>query len=249
MSFASRWRALEREFANAAAVDGDVYLPNFAPSGPVDFILVGMEPSLGRWARTPAEAAARIASGFRNFMWSVEDFIVHHAVRSVLCAGGRTYHITDVSKGAMTVNKAQIDRRARYARWIALLDREVQLVARPNAQLVAIGRAVEKCLIGVDGARRCTSVLHYSPLASSARDTVVVGREAEFASFSNDLSLQDILDVADEVMREHSVPSSLAVEALKRVEKTTLSVSRKKLAFGYAVAFAAIRMRAGSPGG
>ena len=53
MSFATRVRELEDEFAAAAAVDGDVYLPNFTPSGPVDAVLIGMEPSLGWWARTP----------------------------------------------------------------------------------------------------------------------------------------------------------------------------------------------------
>ena len=80
MSFITQMRELEQEFAAAAAVDGDVYLPNFTPSGPVDAVLIGMEPSLGWWARTPAEAAPKIAAGFRNFMWSPEDFILHYAL-------------------------------------------------------------------------------------------------------------------------------------------------------------------------
>lgn len=63
MSFAARMRDLEQEFARAAAVDGDVYLPNFTPSGPVDAVLIGMEPSLGWWARTSSEAAVKIAAG------------------------------------------------------------------------------------------------------------------------------------------------------------------------------------------
>jgi hypothetical protein len=94
MSFATQMRDLEREFAAAAAVDGDVYLPNFTPAGPVDAVLIGMEPSLGRWARTAAEAAPKIAAGFRNFMWSPEDFILHYAVRRSLCSAGGTYHVT-----------------------------------------------------------------------------------------------------------------------------------------------------------
>src|SRR5581483_6448975 len=106
MDFAERMRDLEQEFAQAAAVDGDVYLPNFTPSGPVDAVLIGMEPSLGRWARTSSEAAAKIAAGFRNFMWSPEDFILHYAARRSLCSRAGTYHITDISKGAMTVENA-----------------------------------------------------------------------------------------------------------------------------------------------
>jgi len=103
MSFITQMRELEQEFAAAAAVHGDVYLPNFTPSGPVDAVLIGMEPSLGWWARTPAEAAAKIAAGFRNFMWSPEDFILHYAARRSLCSAAETYHVTDISKGAMTV--------------------------------------------------------------------------------------------------------------------------------------------------
>src|SRR6476620_10383358 len=111
MSFAERVRDLEQQFAAAAAIDGDVYLPNFTPTGPVDAVLIGMEPSLGRWSRTPAEARQRVAAGFRNFMWSLQDFIHHYAARRFLCSLGETYHITDVSKGAMMVSKARIDRR------------------------------------------------------------------------------------------------------------------------------------------
>jgi hypothetical protein len=116
LDFSTRMRALEEEFAAAAAVDDDVYLPNFTPTGPVDAVLIGMEPSLGWWARTPETAAPKIAGGFRNFMWSPEDFILHYSARRSLCSAGGTYHITDISKGAMTVEKARIDRRARYAR-------------------------------------------------------------------------------------------------------------------------------------
>jgi hypothetical protein len=28
-----------------------------------------------------------VAAGFRNFMWSPEDFILHYAVRRFLCSG------------------------------------------------------------------------------------------------------------------------------------------------------------------
>jgi hypothetical protein len=243
-SFSAHWSALEQDFADAAMVDGDVYLPVFPPSGPVDAILIGMEPSLGRWARTPVEAGRRISAGFKNFMWSVEDFIVHHAVRRVLCAGGQTYHLTDVSKGAMTVEKAHVDRRARYARWSALLERELRLVSKPDARVIAIGRDVEKVLARMSGVRQFTGILHYSPLASAGRDAAVRGREEEFTSFAKALELTDIIEVAREVLREHSVPAPLVAETLRRLEKAQLSVCRKKLAFSYAVAFSEFRARA-----
>src|SRR5206468_7871919 len=161
MSFITQMRELEQEFAAAAAVDGDVYLPNFTPSGPVDAVLIGMEPSLGWWARTPAEAAQKIAAGFRNFMWSPEDFILHYAARRSLCSAGGTYHVTDISKGAMTVKMARIDRRARYARWAVLLDKEVTLIAKPGAHIIAIGRDVCSLLERNGLYRDVKSIMHY----------------------------------------------------------------------------------------
>jgi hypothetical protein len=166
MSFAARVRDLENRFAAAAAIDGDVYLPNFTPSAPVDAILIGMEPSLGWWARTAADAASKIAAGFRNFMWSPEDFILHYAARRSLCPPGGTYHITDVSKGAMIVAKANIDRNARYARWVGLLHEEVDLIAKPHARIVAIGRKVRALLDRHRLDREVAHVMHYSAQAS-----------------------------------------------------------------------------------
>lgn len=241
MNFATRMRDLEHEFARAAAVDGDVYLPNLTPSGPVDAVLIGMEPSLGWWARTPSEAAAKIAAGFRNFMWSPEDFILHYAARRSLCSPGGTYHITDISKGAMTVEKAQIDRRARYARWAALLDKEVRLIAKPGAHIIAIGRDVYGFLERNGFGRDVKSIMHYSALANAARNAAVIGREAEFRAFAEMLSIQDIVDLAAEIMQENSISAAMSAETIARLRKATLSESRKKLAFIYSTAFANLR--------
>jgi hypothetical protein len=241
VSFADRMRDLESRFAAAAAVDGDVYLPNFTPCAPVDAILIAMEPSLGWWARTPAEAALRIAAGFRNFMWSPEDFILHYAARRSLCPPGGAYHITDVSKGAMTVAKAHVDRDARYARWVGLLHEEVELIAKPHARIVAIGREVRILLDRHGFDRDVTAVMHYSAQASRYRDSALEGREPEFEVFARTLSMEDIVATADAVMREHAVPATLSSETITRLRKAKLSDSRKKLAFVYLTAFTELR--------
>jgi hypothetical protein len=233
-------RDLEHEFARVAAVDGDVYLPNFTPSGPVDAVLIGMEPSLGWWARTPSEADAKIAAGFRNFMWSPEDFILHYAARRSLCSAGGTYHITDISKGAMTVEKAHIDRGGRYARWAPLLDKEIRLIAKPGAHIIAIGRDVYGFLERNGFDRDVKSIMHYSPLANAARNAAVIGREAEFRAFSEMLSIQDIVDVAAEIMQENAIPVAMSADTIARLRKATLSESRKKLAFIYSTVFATL---------
>lgn len=240
--FAGRMRDLEARFAATAAADGDVYLPNFTPSAPVDAVFIGMEPSLGRWARTPDEAATRIAAGFRNFMWSPEDFILHYAARTSICASGGTYHITDVSKGAMTVEKANVDRRARYARWAALLDEELRLIEKPGTRIIAIGREVGLCLARHGFNREFTSIIHYSQLASAARTSAVLGREPEFRAFAETVSLNTLVEVATDIMREQSVPAAMAEETLTRIRRAKLSESHKKLAFAYVTSFTAPHM-------
>jgi hypothetical protein len=242
MSFAFQMHDLEQKFAATAAVDGDVYLPNFTPSGPVDAVLIGMEPSLGWWARTPAEATAKIAAGFRNFMWSPEDFILHYTARRFLCSAGETYHITDISKGAMTVEKAHIDRRARYARWAVLLDEELRLIAKPDAHIIAIGRDVSVFLKRHGPDRDVARIVHYSAQANAARNAAVIGREAEFRAFSERLSMQHIVDVAEEIMRENAIPAAMSAETMARIQKAKLSESRKKLAFIYSTVFAKLRV-------
>jgi hypothetical protein len=234
-------RDLEEKFAATAAVDGDVYLPNFTPSGPVDAILIGMEPSLGWWAHTPAEAASKIAAGFRNFMWSPEDFILHYAARRFLCSAGGVYHITDISKGAMTVGKANIDRRARYARWVTLLHEEVGLIAKPHARVIAIGREVRSVLERHGFDHDIASVMHYSAQASAARNAAVEGRESECRAFSETLSMEQIVDVAAALMREKAVPLPLSEQTIARLRQAKLSESRKKLAFIYSTAFTELR--------
>jgi len=243
MSFAARMHDLEEQFAATAAADGDVYLPNFTPTAPVDAVLVGMEPSFGWWARTHAEAGQKIAAGFRNFMWSPEDFILHFAARRSLCRSGETYHITDISKGSMTVKKAHIDRRARYARWAVLLDEELRLVAKPGAHIIAIGRDAGSFLQRHGLQSEIMNIMHYSAQAGFARNAAVRDREAEFRAFSETLSMQDVMDVAAEVMHENSVSAVLVSETLARLRKAVLSESRKKLAFIYSTAFATLRGR------
>jgi hypothetical protein len=74
------YRGLEERQKALVEVDGDILLPNPEPSGPVDYVLLCMEPSLGWWARTTDDARLRVAGGFRNFLFSTEDFIVHTAI-------------------------------------------------------------------------------------------------------------------------------------------------------------------------
>ena len=67
------------------------------------------------------------------------------------------------------------------------------------------------------------------------------GQEAEFRAFSERLSIQAVVDVAAEIMRENSVSVAISAETIARLRKAKLSESRKKLAFIYSTVFAKLR--------
>lgn len=72
-----------------AKMDGDVYVPNPAPATRVDHILVCMEPSFGAFARSVQDAEEKVSAGFRNFLSSVDDFLLHFSVKRYLCREGQ----------------------------------------------------------------------------------------------------------------------------------------------------------------
>jgi hypothetical protein len=83
--------------------------------------------------------------------------------------------------------------------------------------------------------------MHDSALANAARNAAVIGREGEFRAFSEVLSIQDIVDVAAEIMQDNSISAAMSAETIARLGKATLSESRKKLALIYSTAFAELR--------
>jgi len=75
--FRETYRSIESRMRNLAEADGDVYVPNPEPSGPVNNVFICMEPSLG--GGSPEKVRAEVEAGARNFVNSVEDFLLHWA--------------------------------------------------------------------------------------------------------------------------------------------------------------------------
>lgn len=236
-SFVDDYRSLECRFRNLAEADDDVYLPSVAPHNRVDFIFVGMEPSLKRWAKCTQDAQRQVDSGVRNFLFFVENFIVHFCIRKYLCHEGQTYHLTNVSKGAMPVKKAKQNRAERYRRWYPLLKEEIKLVSKPNGRIFAIGKEVERLLTGNGCGRVEATLLHYSSQASRYREKLIREREPEFEQFAATVNLGSILRVAEEVLTESGMSDEICERTLSRVEKASLSESLKMLMFGYKIEF------------
>lgn len=220
-----------------AEADGDVYLPNLDLNGPADYILICMEPSLGRWARNAEEARSKVKAGFRNFIYSIEDFILHFCVRRYLCGPEQRYHLTDLSKGAMLVKHAGVERVQRYNRWYSLLVKELDLVSTPNAKFIAVGGAVAEHLIRRGFSRPLTQIIHYSGLAASARKAGIIGHESNFESFRTSVKLADLITTAEDVLKHAQVSSPIKEEILVRLDGHQLSESRLQLIYNYKVAF------------
>lgn len=241
--FAARYRDLELRMKARAEADGDIFLPNPAPSGPVDYALVCMEPSLGRWAASPAIASEKIEAGFRNFMYSLEDFILHYCASRYICGEGQRYFVTDVSKGAMLVNRAGKERVERYNRWHDLLTDELDLLLRPSGRVIAVGNAVAKHFR--DRGLRVSTIMHYSGQAAAGRNAAIVGREEEFKAYRDSVTLRDVVENAEHYMLACGIPEHIRAETLARLSMAALTHSRRKLMFVYKTAFEGMQSPSG----
>jgi len=232
-TFAERYSELEERFRQQAKSDCYIYLPNVRPYAPVDFVFIAMEPSRRGWAKSREEAEARIARGFRNFITSVDALTLHFSIRRFLCKEEQTYHITDISKGVMWTREAYQGRQERYDCWYLLLCDELALVAKPSAKVFAIGKCVEHFLLKKGFSPRPVPLLHYSTQAARFRKECVRGREEEFQRFAATVSLDNIRQVAEEIIAEAQLPREKYDDFLNRLKEGDLSNSRKELIFCY----------------
>ncbi|MEO7189900.1 MAG: hypothetical protein ABI051_02475 [Vicinamibacterales bacterium] len=242
-AFRARYRELEQRMQALAEADGDVFLPNPEPEGPVHWLLICMEPSLGRWARSADQARSKVDAGFRNFLSSIDTAILHFCIRRYLCGPAERYHITDLSKGAMLVERAGRARVQRYDRWYPLLKEEIDLVATPGADIVAVGNVVAGYLSRQGFPRPFTRIIHYSGLAGRARSAGIVGREDGFEAFRDSVSLEDLVATAGAVLSATSVPAAMREEIMTQLAREQLSTSRQHLIFNYKSAFESTRQR------
>ena len=240
-NFQARYQTLEAQMKSLAEKDGDAFLPNIKPVDSVDYVLICMEPSLGKWARTVDAARSKVDAGFRNFTSSIEDFILHFCIQTYLCEPTQRYHLTDLSKGAMLGDLANNDRTERYDRWNQLLLKEIEIVAKPEAGIFAVGNAVAQHLKRRKFPRPFKQVIHYSPMAGKARKTGVVGHEKSFERFKETITLKYVLDTA-EVVLAASVPKIFLDETMKKLKgMSQLTESQQMLIFNYKLEFEAFK--------
>jgi hypothetical protein len=240
-NFHTAYRELEGRMKVQAEADGAVF-PNPQPLGPVQYVLICMEPSLGWWAPTAEVARSRLAAGLRNFLFSIEDHILQFCIRRYLCGVGERYHITDLSKGAMLVSGAGRDRIARYDRWYPLLEEEIDLCTTSGGRLIAVGKAVFDYLQPRVPRRPLSQIIHYSGQAAAARARGIVGHEDSFQVFKDSVSLEDVIATTRNVFNSTGMSPELRDGFLSRLMKSRLTDSRRKLIFNYKLAFESMKL-------
>lgn len=258
MSFAEDYEELEARFKNQVKKDNDtwksIYLrTSTIPEEKVDYVLIGMEPSLGRWTKgkdTLEErlkiAQDKIDKGFRNFALTIEDFIVHHCIKEYLCSKSETYYITDLSKGAMLTEKAEIGRGKRYHCWYRLLVDEIELVLKTKGKVIAIGCSVYEFLMkqkfGKETARELYCVPHYSNNASWYWDRLLSHTAPQRNKPYASIDIAKVIEVAVDILDQSKMTPDLKKKILGSLP-AHLSDSKMKLILTYKTCFEQIRYR------
>ena len=244
MSFKDEWEALERRFMEQVESDNielgidSSYVHNFVPQGPVDYVLIAMEPSTG----VPGSDRKDSAQITRNFSWSVEDFILHYCIREYLCRRGGTYHLTDLAKGGMTTKLADKERERRYERWYPLLQEELRLLNKPGrTRVIAIGQKVRKFLKGKGLCDRVEGILHYARTAAGYRDKLIEPWRKEFPEFSRAVDKDAFENSIRDVLNDADMDSYVCYRPEGRKRRCRLTESRKKLMFLYKNRFRDLR--------
>ncbi|AGG08456.1 hypothetical protein SDC9_07176 [bioreactor metagenome] len=253
-NFLHSYRILEHEFKNQVQKDSaelkSIYLPNpIIPEEPVDYVFVGMEPSLGSWTEGKSDddrlkiAQDKIDRGFRNFECSIEDFSIHYCIRNYLCQDPEKYYITDLSKGAMSTSLAKKKRNKRYESWYPLLIKEITLVSKPEAKVIAIGYGLHGFLLKHQfeekAGRKIYRIPHYSKQAVGCHNKYIADN-AQYEGFYPLISINDILKVAEDMLSKRETDDNIKKEIYNKLPKT-LAEAKKKLIFCYKSEFEKIK--------
>ena len=129
----------------------EIYVPNIVPDSTVDYIFVCMEPTLGEWAMTRDEAEIRLGEGFTNFLDGYNTMLLHYAIKLYLCKINESYHLTDLSKGAMMVGHAAINRKERYkgqSGGLTIVHCHIHLVPRRDGDVENPGGGIRHFISG-----------------------------------------------------------------------------------------------------
>ena len=171
-----------------------VYLPCMRPKGKVDFIFVAMEPRIERWV--PFKKFEELCGkGFVNFIGDMYCAAVHHSIwRALEIQEFSRYHITDLSKGAMSTRLADIKRNERYERWKPLLKKEIEILSKHHVtEVIALGEEA-RIVVGEIIGKNPLTLYHYSRVNTHFKNKIVRnGWEQEYNRLNKAQLKKDIV--------------------------------------------------------
>ena len=242
MSFAAQYANLEIAFKEQVEKDnsyldldpGSQFLPNIPPEAPVDYVLIATEPSI----RDVARESARDNRPSKNLSGSMEEFILHFCVQNYLCKDNRTYYLTCLSKGAMPIRVVNSVRNRRYKMWYPLLERELELVLKPDGMVIALGNLVDDFLRKQKLSPTHAKVIHYGNTAASYRVRIPRRYPERYSAFAQTVSRTDIEDTARRVMKDAGMPLSETEKIMQGIlNGMGFTEARKRLMFTYLCQF------------
>ena len=161
-----------------------MYVPNVKPCARADYVLVAMEPNYGS-DEIDGEEERLLGFPPKNVDQSLGLFM--EAIKLYLCPAEETYWLTDLSKGAIPADMADLNREKRYEAWYPLLSEEIELIGKPCCPVIAVGRSVHDFLrkqnFGSAPEHPVFRVLHYSFQASGAFKAEKTKDEEGFRQF------------------------------------------------------------------
>ena len=170
------------------------YIPCIRPERTVDYIFVAMEPRIEQ--RVPLQTFEELCrKGFVNFIGDMYCATVHYSIWRALGINSLSeYHITDISKGAMSAPLAAKERTERYRRWEPLLKKEIELLSNNGTQIVAFGAKAGRAVKEVTG-REPLTLLHYSRRCDFRNRIKKNSQwEREYASLDKEKLKKEIVD-------------------------------------------------------
>lgn len=210
-----------------------IYLPNTVFTEKPKYCLITAEPSLS--GMPPAAFQGLIDRGFTNFLFSRGDFVLQYCAYKFLCGENFDFIVTDLSKGAMTVNNAGVRRDTRYNAWLAILQQELMFYGNPRK--IAVGRVVETFL---DNNRLEAELYtrHYSG-NNNADFKNFYDQHPEDQHLANDLD-ERLRDFIEELFSKINYPDDLRHETLNRIFRNPLPISSKGMSLEYRHEFLAL---------
>ena len=247
MTFNKRYDQLEQRFITEVELQNrrndDIwcyphYLPNLKPEGPVDFILVAQQPSMGMPFHAPHRCPG-IVSPVPNFAMAFGDFFLHACIRRYLCQGPFTYHLTDLSKAASPVGAV-----LQYELWYPLLAEELGLLAKDWTRVLGIGGSAHAYLskrsselhahTGVD---YVYGVPHFATQGIGTWRRIAQANHVNYKRFREShhvLTRNEIDSAIRAVLKDHTEGAEWTV---RRLANQTLTEDYYKLMYCYAVRF------------